>query len=125
MGTRTTSIVIWDADGKLEATIFCSKRAAFTCAAVPDQMGMRAVKVSTTDEFDFASDYLIRQVSKGGKVETKLVFGTQPSWAGGKVQAERHILASGSDTSRILAANPPRTHSAKETCRHNGLSIAS
>lgn len=125
MGTRTQSIVIWDANGKLEATVFCSNPAAFTCSAVPDQMGMRAVKVSTTDDFDFAKDYLIRQVSKNGKVETQHIFGTRPTWAGGTLQAERHILASGADTSRILAANPPKTHSAQETCRHNGLSIAS
>lgn len=121
MGNCTT-IVLWDCNGKLEATLFCSRRDAFKIEPVKDQMGMIAVKVTTTESFDEASDYLLRQVSKNGGREDKLVFGTMPRWAGGTLLAGRSILASGSETTRLLAKFPARTQADRETRRHNSVS---
>jgi hypothetical protein len=118
---RSNNIILWDCKGKLEAAIFASRREAFKLERINDQMGMIAVKVSTTESFDEGSDYLIRQVNKNGRVESQLVFGTKPAWAGGTLVAPRCLLANGADTTRLLNQYPAKTYEDSETRRHNGI----
>jgi len=118
---RTSTVILWDCNGKLEATLFASNRNAFNVTPVNDQMGMIAVKVSTTVNFDAERDYLIRVVSKNGQLENQLVFGTMPKWAGGTLLAARCLIADGKNTSRLLAKFPAKTYSDSETRRHNGV----
>lgn len=118
---QTKTLVLWSNNGKLEATIFGSRRSAFTAERVQDQLGMIAVKVTTTADFDPQQDYLLRQVSKNGGTENELVFGVLPKWAGGQQPATRCIIDSGMDTTRLLNAHPATTYGDRETRRLNGI----
>lgn len=119
MSSKT--IVLWDCNGKLEASLFASRRTAFTLESIKDQLGMIAVKASVTGDFDPSSDYLIRQVSKNGRIETQLVFGTLPAWAGGTLKSPRCLLASGAETTRLIKKFPPEGYADSETRRLNGI----
>lgn len=119
---KIRSLVLFDCGGKLLATLFASRRAAFTVARLDDQMGMIAVRVMTTDQFDPSKDYLVRQVSKNGGVFDELVFGSKPMWMkGGTLLAERHILDSGENANRIISKFPAQNWKDSETARLNGL----
>lgn len=115
------TIVLWDCNGKLEATLFSSRRAAFKLESVNDQMGMIAVKVTTADEFDEKRDYLIRQVTKNGHIENQLIFGSLPRWAGGTLLSPRCLLASGAETTRLIKKYPASGYADSETRRANGI----
>lgn len=119
--TKSKTIVLWDCNGKLEATLFASRRKAFSFESVKDQLGMIAVKASCTEQFDSSADYLIRQVLKNGRIETQLVFGTLPSWAGGTLRSPRCLIASGSETTRLLKKYPPAGYADSQTRRINGI----
>ena len=116
-----TTVILWDCNGKIQASLFCSRPEAFKVEKVDDQMGMIAVKVSTTELFDESRDYLLRQVSKNGSVENQSVFGKTPRWAGGMLQAGRFMLATGAEASRLLEKFPARNFADHETRRHNGI----
>lgn len=116
------TIILWDSNGKLEAALFGSSRQAFKLERINDQMGMIAVKVTTTEKFSKSGDYLIRQVSKNGQVENQLVFGTMPRWAGGTLMSPRCLLENGADTTRLLNKYPAQNFHDSETRRHNGIS---
>ncbi len=116
-----TTLVLWDCNGKLQATLFGSRREAFKLERVSDQMGMIAVKVCINAEFDPKRDYLVRQVNKNGRIEDQLVFGTLPLWAGGQLRAGRCLLDSGSETARLLSTYPAQTMRDRETRHHNGI----
>ncbi|MBX9686672.1 MAG: hypothetical protein K2X27_08220 [Candidatus Obscuribacterales bacterium] len=73
-----TTVILWDCNGKLTAKLFASRAEAFKLEPVTDQPETDAVKVSTSDCFDASRDFLIRVVSKGGRTEDQLIFGTQP-----------------------------------------------
>lgn len=122
MGISKT-IVLWSNNGKLEATVFASRRDAFTVEKVDDQMGMIAVKVTTAADFDPERDYLLRQVKKNGGTNNELVFGSMPKWAGGELLAPRCIVADGSETTRLLAKFPATTQQDRETRRLNGITV--
>lgn len=119
------TIVLWSNNGKLQATLFASRRNAFNVERVEDQMGVVAVKVTTTASFDPTRDYLVREVSKNGGLDKQLVFGTMPKWAGGTLLASRCIVADGSEVSALLARHPATTHKDKETRRLNGITSGS
>ncbi len=118
------TIILWSNNGKLVATLFASRRDAFNIERVDDQMGMIAVKVTTTANFNPEQDYLVRQVEKNGSSEKQLVFGTLPKWAGGTLLAGRSIVADGSDVTALLQRHPATTVNDRETCRLNGLVVA-
>lgn len=115
------SIVLFDCGGKLVASLFASRRSAFKLVRVDDQMGMIAVTVSCTEEFDPSQDYLLRQVSKNGKLENQVVFGALPKWAGGELLSSRCLLASGDESKRLLDTYPANNWVDAETRRHNGV----
>lgn len=116
------SIVLFDCGGKLLATLFGSRREAFTCTRLDDQMGMIAVRVTTTDQFDPNKDYLVRQVTKNGGTFDELEFGTAPKWMkGGTLLAGRCILDSGENAHRLIGKFPANNWQDSETRRHNGL----
>lgn len=117
----TSTIVLWDCNGKIEATLFASRREAFKLEPIMDQIGMIAVKVSSTESFDEANDYLLRQVSKNGRIENQPVFGATPKWAGGTLLAGRCVIADGGKTTRLLRKYPPSTYADCETLRLNGI----
>lgn len=79
-------VVLWDAGGKVKSTLFGSRREAFCGRTTGDQTSMLVMNVTTTDEFDPATDYLVRVVTKGNRTENQLVFGVMPKWAGGDGQ---------------------------------------
>lgn len=116
------TIILWDCDGKIEATLFASNHHAFELETVNDQMGMIAVKVTTSESFDEQRHYLVRQLTKNGSTENQLIFGTMPGWAGGELLAPRCILASGADCTLLLKKFPAQSISDKETRRLNGVS---
>lgn len=118
---RTSTVILWDCNGKLEATLFCSRRQSFNLEPVKDQMGMIAVKVSTTISFDAERDYLVRQVKKNGRIDNQLVFGRQPRWTGGTLLTGRCLLACGADTTRLLSSSPEGGYEDREIRRHNGV----
>lgn len=116
------SIVLFDCGGKLLATLFGSRREAFTCTRLDDQMGMIAVRVMTTDKFDSSKDYLVRQVTKNGATYDELVFGTAPKWMkGGTLLAGRCIIDSGEDAHRLVGKFPAQNWKDSESARLNGL----
>ena len=90
--------VIWDLGGKLRATVFASRREAFTMSSPGDQTSQLVVLFGTSDQFDPARDYLVRVVTKGSLVENQLLVGTLPSWAGGDL----------SGVGRVMIATPER-----------------
>jgi len=118
------TIILWSNNGKLVSTLFASRRDAFNIERVDDQMGMIAVKVSTTASFNSERDYLVREVTKNGGSEKQLVFGTLPKWAGGTLLAQRTIVADGSDVTALLQRHPAVNFVDKEARRLNGLVVA-
>jgi hypothetical protein len=120
---RSNTVILWDCNGKIEATLFASSRKAFDLTRVNDQMGMIAVKVTTTVNFDAERDYVLRVVNKNGQLENQLVFGTLPSWAGGSLVAPRCLIADGKDTTRLLAKFPAQSYHDAEVRRHNGIRL--
>ncbi|MBX9573899.1 MAG: hypothetical protein K2X77_33700 [Candidatus Obscuribacterales bacterium] len=122
MKSQIETVVLFNCGGKLLATLFASRREAFTCTRMDDQLGMIAVRVMTTDKFDESKDYLVRQVTKNGGTFDELVFGTKPKWMkGGTLLAERHILDSGENAHRLIGKFPAQNWTDSETRRHNGL----
>lgn len=99
-------VVLWAAGGKVKAILFASRRSAFSVEPVTDQVDQLAVVVTETEQFDPATDYLVREVSKGNRVETELVAGTLPKWAGGSVEGGRVILADSSKADVIDRVRP-------------------
>lgn len=118
-----STIVLFDCGGKIEAALFGSRREAFKLERVGDQMGMIAVKVTTTPAFDANSDYLIRQVSKNNGISNQLIFGdSSPKWAGGELLAPRLLLDTAVGTSALLDAFPAQNWKDSEIRRQNGIS---
>lgn len=86
------SVVLWDAGGKVKATLFGSRHEAFTGRSTGDQASMLVMRVQTTEEFDPNTDYLVRVVTKGNRTENELVFGVMPKWAGGEGPACGRVM---------------------------------
>lgn len=115
------TVVLFDAGGKLKASLFASRREAFRLERLDDQMGMIAVKVIPSESFDEESDYLLRQVEKGTRIENQLVFGASPLWAGGKLFAGRCLLDSGDEAARLLSKFKSKGWSDSQLRRANGI----
>ncbi len=86
------SVLLWSNGGKVKATLFASRRCAFSVTP-SDQTDQLVVHVTERASFNPDLDYLLRVVTKGNRVENQLLAGTAPKWAGGTICAGRVRLA--------------------------------
>lgn len=74
-----TQTVILQED-QLTAELFASRQGVVTIEKVDDCFPTNAVAVTLTRKFRPESDYVVRVVNKGGRLETQLIAGKEPRW---------------------------------------------